>query len=86
LVLVGLLVVLALFIIWQECQITKELYQASRLTSVKSLLQEENLALSLRVKEHKSLKRLTAQAGDMALVPYFNLPEESETFFARAGE
>jgi len=86
LVLVGLLVVLALFIIWQECQITRELYRASQLTSVKAHLEEENLALSLRVKEHTSLNRLTVQADDMELVPYFGMPEESEMFLARGAE
>lgn len=84
LILVGLLVVLALIIIYQECQITRDLYQAAQLTSVKALLEEENLALSLRVKEHKSPRRLMAQVDDMELVPYFSSPREGEMFLAQA--
>lgn len=83
LILVGLLVVLALIIVWQECQITRDLYQAAQLTSVKALLEEENSALSLRVKEHKSPRRLMVQADDMELVPYFSTPQEGRMFLAQ---
>ena len=84
LILVGLLVVFALIIIWQECQITRNLYQAARLNSAKALLKEENLALSLKVKEHKSPIRLMAQADDMELVPHFSTLGEREMFLAQA--